>query len=141
MNTKIRRFLLGSFALLSMTTAPLFNASACTCPEPSEALSTDYYNDMDYVFEGEVISTSKDTLHHTPKVTIKIKREYKGDLTRHEVAFDYNPAQNLCGFRFEEKEIVTLGAYRVKGKSPRIAFSCAQMGVRKYLIMQGGYPR
>lgn len=116
-------------------------AAACTCPEPSEELSTEYYNDMDYVFEAEVMAETKDNFRHSPKVTMKITREYKGDFEGREVTFDYNPNQALCGFKFVPQQLVTLGAYAVDGKSPRIAFSCAQMGVRKYLIMQGGYPR
>ena len=131
---------LGGLTLLVMA-VPLSFANACTCPEPSEELATEYYNDMDFVFEGEIVSLSKDTLRHTPKVTLKITRQYKGHFTEREVSFDYNPDQNLCGFRFAEQQLVTLGAYEVEGRLPRIAFSCAQMGVRKYLIMQGGYPR
>jgi hypothetical protein len=116
-------------------------AKSCTCPEPSEQLATEYYEDMDHVFEAEIANTTKDNFRHSPKITMKITREYKGKFEDREVTFDYNPNQNLCGFEFKPQELVTLGAYAVEGKSPRIAFSCAQMGVRKYLIMQGGYPR
>lgn len=135
-----RATLLSGLAVLILGTS-INNAQACTCPEPSEQLATEYYEDMDHVFEAEIANATKDNFRHSPKIKMKITREYKGEFADREVTFDYNPNQNLCGFNFKPQELVTLGAYAVEGKSPRIAFSCAQMGVRKYLIMQGGYPR
>ena len=116
-------------------------ASACSCAEPNEAMAAEAYAEMDYVFEGEIISTAGSSLNRQPLAIIKIKRLYKGALEASEVGFAYNPRLSTCGMELKTGETVTFGAYDVAASPPRVAHICAQMAVRKYLIMNGGYPR
>lgn len=116
-------------------------AYACSCAEPSEEIAKDTYDAMDYVFEAEVLRLSPMMQNRPPIAILKITRLYKGELDRKELGFAYNSHLSACGLNLKAGQLITVGAYDLPNSQPRLTHSCAQMAIRKYLIMQGGYPR
>ena len=116
-------------------------AVACSCAAPSEEMATETYEAMDYVFEAEVLRISPVMQQRPPTAIVKITRLYKGELPSKELGFAYNSHLSACGLNLKAGQLITVGAYDFPNSQPRLTHSCAQMAIRKYLIMQGGYPR
>jgi hypothetical protein len=118
-------------------------AHACRCAQPTLEEGLAEFNNMDYVFEGEVISTSPAAMGRKPMVKFKILNRIKGVFpndSEDEKNLFYNPVTAACGNSFHVGQHVIIGAYDEGKWQARVVDFCAQENIRFYLGNQNKKP-
>lgn len=120
----------GLFGLTSVAPNP---AHACSCAAATPEYAEQIYSEAPYVFEGEIISTSRSAFNRPPIIKIKLLKQHKGQFEEEEQNFFYNPNTASCGNALTAGQTMVLAAYNSGETMPRIGNYCLQYIIRQHL--------